>query len=60
MGSGRELSSVLELEPFVGELSSMPEPESADGVGPAASPLKSEKPAGPLLSSRAVCASSSK
>ena len=32
--SGRELSSVLELEPTVGELSSVPEPEGADGVGP--------------------------
>ena len=45
-GSVREMSSVLELEPTVGELSSVPEPEGADGVGPEASPVRLEEPRG--------------
>ena len=46
VGSGRELSSVLEMEPSVGALSSMPDAEGAGGggVGVRASPVRSEEP----------------
>ena len=53
VGSGPELSSVLEVEPTLGELSSMPEPECASsaGVGLTASPVDSEEQEGPSPSS---------
>ena len=53
VGSGPELSSVLEVEPTLGELSSMPEPECASeaGVGLTAIPVGSEEQEGPSPSS---------
>ena len=60
LGSRQDLLPVLEVEPTVGELSSMPKPEGicGGGVSLESSPMRSKKQGGPLhSSSRPVLAS---